>query len=98
MTSACACLGLCALLFVCVGGRAQRFINHSCNPNLQVEKWYVNRVPRLGLWAKRDIAAGEELCYNYSVKWDGDAMHAQTCYCGSEQCTGYLGRPPKSRG
>ena len=76
-------------------GNIARFINHSCAPNLQVEKWYVNRVPRLGLFAKRDIKAHEELSYNYSVKWTGDTDHAQACHCGAYNCTGYLGRPPK---
>ena len=76
-------------------GNIARFINHSCAPSLQVEKWYVHRTPRLGLWAKRAIRAGEELSYNYSVKWSGDASHAQVCYCGAHNCTGYLGRPPK---
>ena len=76
-------------------GNIARFINHSCDPNLQVEKWYVNRLPRLGLWAKRPIAAGEELTYNYSVKWHGDPDVAQRCYCGADNCTGYLGLPPR---
>ena len=76
-------------------GNIARFINHSCNPNLSVDKWYVNRVPRIGMWAKRNIAPGEELSYNYSVKWVGDPEHAQSCFCGAENCTGYMGRPPK---
>lgn len=76
-------------------GNIARFINHSCDPSLQVEKWYVNRTPRLGLWAKRPIMAGEELSYNYSVKWHGDPDVAQRCYCGAYNCTGYLGLPPK---
>ena len=76
-------------------GNIARFINHSCYPNLQVEKWYVNRTPRLGLWAKRPIRAGEELSYNYSVKWTGNQDHAQECHCGSHNCTGFLGRAPK---
>ena len=78
-------------------GNIARFINHSCSPNLQVEKWYVHRTPRLGLWAKRFIAAGEELSYNYSVKWSGDPEFAQRCYCGSERCTGSLGAPPRHK-
>ena len=76
-------------------GNIARFINHSCRPNLAVEKWYVNRVPRLGLWAKRPITAGEELSYDYKVKWSGDPDHAQTCYCEAPNCTGFLGRRPK---
>ena len=61
-------------------GNIARFINHSCEPNLYVEKWWVNRVPRLGLFAKRPIAEGEEVSYNYSVKWFGDARAAQRCF------------------
>jgi len=76
-------------------GNLARFLNHSCDPNMQVEKWYVNRVPRLGMWAKRQIMPGEELSYNYSVKWNGDPDVAQRCYCGAHNCTGYLGLPPK---
>ena len=78
-------------------GNVARFINHSCSPNLQVEKWYVQRVPRLGLFARMEIAEGEELSYNYSVKWTGDTDHAQACHCGAYNCTGYLGRPPKKQ-
>jgi len=75
-------------------GNIARFINHSCSPNLVVQKWYINRMPRLGLFAKEDIAAGTELSYNYSVKWFGDPDMAQRCYCDAPNCTGFLGPPP----
>ena len=42
-------------------GNVARFINHSCSPNLQVEKWYVQRVPRLGLFAHGDRRGGGAL-------------------------------------
>ena len=77
-------------------GNIARFINHSCAPNLEVQKWYVHRAPRLGLFAKADLSAGVELSYNYSVKFVGDVECAQRCYCGAPNCTGYLGRPPRS--
>jgi len=76
-------------------GNIARFINHSCSPNLIVEKWYINRVPRLGLFAKVPIVAGEELSYNYAMKWFGDPEFAQKCYCLSANCTGFLGPPPR---
>ena len=38
-----------------------RFINHSCAPNLVVQKWFINRLPRLGLFATQDIPAGAEV-------------------------------------
>jgi histone-lysine N-methyltransferase SETD2 len=55
---------------------------------------YVKREPRLGLFASMQIAEGEELSYNYAMKWSGDANVAQRCYCESPNCTGYLGKPP----
>ena len=36
-----------------------------------------------------------QVTYNYSVKSTGNLSHAQHCYCGSDNCTGFLGRPPK---
>jgi len=75
-------------------GNIARFINHSCQPTLTVEKWYSNRIPRLCLFAKVQIAEGEELTYNYSVKWFGNPDYAQRCYCGASCCTGFLGRAP----
>ena len=78
-------------------GNIARFINHSCNPNLQVQKWYVKSTPRLGFFAKRPIAPGEELSYNYSVKWSGDPEFAQPCCCGAKNCTGFLGRKPPAQ-
>ena len=78
-------------------GNIARFVNHSCNPNIQVEKWYVHRTPRIGMFAKRNIFPGEELSYNYSVKSTGNLAHAQKCFCGSAKCTGFLGRAPKCK-
>ena len=38
-------------------GNIARFINHSCHPNLTVEKWFVHRQPRLGgLCARRALS------------------------------------------
>ncbi|KAJ1627834.1 hypothetical protein T492DRAFT_595377 [Pavlovales sp. CCMP2436] len=54
-------------------GNASRFINHSCDPNVVVQKWYVNSEPRLAMFALRDICAREELTYDYNVLWTGRA-------------------------
>mmetsp|Transcript_26278 Transcript_26278/g.64917 ORF Transcript_26278/g.64917 Transcript_26278/m.64917 type:complete len:1013 (+) Transcript_26278:112-3150(+) len=69
-------------------GNASRFINHSCDPNVVVQKWYVNSEPRLAMFALRDICAREELTYDYNVLWTGRA--GQRCYCGASNCTGQL--------
>lgn len=48
-------------------GNIGRFLNHSCLPNLvMVPVRTHSMVPRLALFAARDIQAGEELCYDYS--------------------------------
>ncbi len=49
-----------------VGGRA-RFINHSCDPNCYTKIFTVDRVQKIGIYAKRPIAVGEELFYDYKV-------------------------------
>ena len=36
-------------------GNKARFINHSCDPNCQLQKWSVNGELRLGIFAVREI-------------------------------------------
>lgn len=43
-----------------------RFVNHSCQPNCEMQKWSVNGQYRMALFALRDIEAGEELTYDYN--------------------------------
>uniref|UniRef100_A0A915D9C0 Histone-lysine N-methyltransferase n=1 Tax=Ditylenchus dipsaci TaxID=166011 RepID=A0A915D9C0_9BILA len=63
-------------------GNISRFISHSCQSNnCQLQKWKVNGVSRVGIFALIDIKAGEELSYDY-----GDCQHvaidpAQSCRC-----------------
>lgn len=38
-------------------GNMARFMNHSCDPNCESEKWTVNGNTRVGIFAKRDIEA-----------------------------------------
>ena len=48
-------------------GNVGRFINHSCEPNLFVQPVRVeNSVPRVALFAARDIPVYTELTYDYS--------------------------------
>lgn len=52
-------------------GNVGRFINHSCQPNLFMVPVRVHSlVPRLALFATRDIAADEELTFDYSGRWN----------------------------
>lgn len=43
-----------------------RFVNHSCEPNCEIQKWSVDGLFRMALFAQRDIKAGEELTYDYN--------------------------------
>ncbi len=81
-----------------VGGNVSRFINHSCEPNCEVE---IVR-GRIFVEAKRAITAGEELGYDYSLVRtpedppDIDAVFA--CRCGAPTCRGsMMAAKPKRR-
>ncbi|GER38740.1 histone-lysine N-methyltransferase [Striga asiatica] len=74
----------------CAKGNLGRFINHSCDPNCQTEKWMVNGEVCVGLFAVRDIKKGEEVTFDYNyVRVFGAA--AKKCICGSPNCRGYIG-------
>ncbi|XP_003743600.1 histone-lysine N-methyltransferase NSD2 [Galendromus occidentalis] len=70
-------------------GNEARFINHSCNPNLRTEKWTVNDKLCVGLFAKRNIAAGEELTFNYNMQCRD--VNENICLCNASNCVGTLG-------
>lgn len=70
-------------------GNLGRFCNHSCNPNCYVDKWVVGEKLRMGIFAERNIEAGEELVFNYNV--DRYGADPQPCYCGEPNCTGFIG-------
>jgi len=52
-------------------GNLSRFMNHSCNPNCETQKWTVGGEVRVGLFASRDIAAGEEITFDYRLDCRG---------------------------
>jgi SET domain-containing protein len=78
-----------------VGGNSSRWINHSCNPNCEATQ----EGSRVFIDALHDIAAGEELFYNYGLVIDErltPALKAQyPCWCGHATCTGTLLAPKK---
>lgn len=40
-------------------GNSSRFMNHSCRPNCETQKWTVNGDVRIGLFTLCDVEAGE---------------------------------------
>lgn len=71
-----------------------RYCNHSCDPNAYIEKWVVNKRFRMGIFAKRNIVKGEEICFDYNV--DRYGAEPQKCYCGAANCRGVMGGKTQS--
>jgi len=83
-------------------GNVSHFINHSCDPNLHVYSVWVDtldpRLPRIGLFAKRDIYASEELTFDYMnmntvENIDGSPVAGRQgglCACGTEKCRKFM--------
>ncbi|KAI9343868.1 hypothetical protein DFJ73DRAFT_503252 [Zopfochytrium polystomum] len=70
-------------------GNIARFMNHSCVPNCELQKWVVGTQIRMGIFALRDIELGEELTFDYKFERYGDTP--QICYCGEAACKGTIG-------
>ena len=79
-------------------GNITRFINHSCGPNLTMIPVRVDSiVPRLCLFACKDIESGTEMCFSYFGCSSVDILDKKavvlgkkTCLCGSKHCLGFL--------
>ncbi|XP_075064778.1 histone-lysine N-methyltransferase SUV39H2 [Mixophyes fleayi] len=87
-------------------GNVSHFVNHSCDPNLQVYNVFIDnldvRLPRIALFSTRHIKAGEELTFDYQMKGSGDLSSDSielspakkrvrtACRCGAVTCRGYL--------
>lgn len=71
-------------------GNDSRYINHSCQPNCEVQKWAVNGIYRMALYAKADIECDEELTYDYNFA-PFNIHEKQVCMCESTQCRGVIG-------
>lgn len=73
-------------------GNKSRYINHSCCPNTEMQKWSIDGETRIGIFATRDIKKGEHLTYDYQfVQFGAD----QDCHCGAPSCRRKLGKPNK---
>ena len=68
-----------------------RWINHSCDPNTFVESTFDQVTRELRAWwvARREIAAGEELTYDYAFI----GIAAEPCGCGAASCRGLIVDP-----
>ncbi|KAK9406078.1 SETMAR: Histone-lysine N-methyltransferase SETMAR [Crotalus adamanteus] len=84
-------------------GNVGRFLNHSCEPNLFMVPIRIDSmVPKLALFADRDICADEELTYDYSGKYHNflpieeqsskqeGKESKKPCFCRTKSCAGFL--------
>ena len=62
-----------------------RFINHSCDPNCEVE---IND-NQIWISSIKRIKKGLELTYNYGYPFDSD-FEEHICKCGTKKCVGYI--------
>ncbi|KAH7431610.1 hypothetical protein KP509_08G056800 [Ceratopteris richardii] len=70
-------------------GNISRYINHSCRPNTELQKWQIDEELRIGVFAISDIQKGEAISYDYQFIPFGQE---QDCFCGASGCRGKLGR------
>ena len=63
-----------------------RYINHSCNPNCEVE------IIKNQIWiiSIKNIKKNSEFNYDYGYPFDKDDFKDHVCKCGSNQCIGYI--------
>ena len=68
------------------GYNKARYINHSCNPNCEVE------ISNDQIWISsiKRIKKGEELSYDYGYTFDKNDYKDHECKCGSKYCIGYI--------
>lgn len=60
-----------------------KYLNHACDPNLAID------LDAMCFTARRDIAAGEELTFNYlTTEWEMASEF--DCLCGSDRCFGTI--------
>jgi SET domain-containing protein len=78
-----------------VRGNSARWINHACAPNCESEE----QAGRIFIRALRDIAAGEELSFDYRLVIDGrhtaKLKKAYACCCGAPSCRGTMLGPKR---
>jgi uncharacterized protein len=67
-----------AFYLVPQGENAADFLNHSCAPN-------AGMAGQIVVVARRAIAAGEEICYDYAMT-DGSGYDEFDCACGAPEC------------
>nr|XP_039251264.1 histone-lysine N-methyltransferase EHMT1-like [Styela clava] len=78
----------------CIDGRSygnvSRYLNHHCEPNLVPVRFFFDHqdsnFPRIAFFAMKDIAVGEQLCFDYGSGFWDEKCENFTCECGATKC------------
>ncbi|MBS7456707.1 SET domain-containing protein [Coralloluteibacterium stylophorae] len=88
-----------------VDGNVARWINHGCDPScetvIEEDEGGDRRRDRIFVETVRDVAAGEELTYDYHITLEvphtARLKKIWTCRCGAANCTGTMLAPKRGR-
>lgn len=69
-------------------GNEARFINHSCDPNCELQLWQVDGRMRIGIVTIREVQPNEPLSYDY--QFDTSEEESFKCYCKTKTCRGTM--------
>ena len=74
-----------------------KYMNHSCEPNCNLEQWAVDGLPRMVFFAIEAIKSGDELTFDYNwelkaVSEDMFKKNATKCKCRKPKCRTYIER------
>jgi hypothetical protein len=93
-------------------GNTARFINHSCKPNCETQKYEVGGRLRLGIWALCHLSQSQAVTISYNHEYVGTTCYSSIlcthirlssdgvltrCLCGSDNCQGFLGSRVETR-
>ncbi|CAK5095199.1 unnamed protein product [Meloidogyne enterolobii] len=75
-------------------GNIGRFLNHSCEPNCQIQHCLVDthdlRFPWCAFFTTKFVKAGQEITWDYMYEIGSVANKVILCSCGSNNCRGRL--------
>uniref|UniRef100_A0A8R1E6D2 Histone-lysine N-methyltransferase n=1 Tax=Caenorhabditis japonica TaxID=281687 RepID=A0A8R1E6D2_CAEJA len=71
-------------------GNLGRFLNHSCEPNVQVQHVLYDthdlRLPWVAFFTTKPVKAGDELCWDYAYTVLNPDVERLSCHCGAKTC------------
>lgn len=73
-------------------GNIGRYINHSCDPNCKIVPIRINNiVPKLCIFAIKDIDVDEEITFDYGERFNDEKNKKLTpCLCNAHNCKGWM--------